>query len=322
MSNGIDPSTFERTSIDFPDGDDGRVYHDGPTIAESENIYPSVTTVTGRKKDPGKKKAIRYWKKNNNGKNGNPYHGHIWDYSGPRGTIVHWYCLTHLTDEQVGGEEETEALDWVSEHSRDYNYVYSILKNHNKFATLPDPHDYNMAFDMDDEDDPKTLREILWEDAHWALDAFANQMKPMGLAKNNFDESHYNTFSTYFDRGVRTSNVIDVEKYVVNTDVHYSGQFDLLYKDPSGNRVLCDLKTSSKINTPQYKMQAEAYARALDVYPDELMIMQLQPDKKETKISRSGEWSESRDDLWEDFCELCKEVQMLAQDAAEEEAAA
>lgn len=310
----INPNDLNRTELEFPDGDEGRIYHDSDTISESDIILPSVTTVTGYMDDPGKDKAIGYWKQKYDGEDGSPYWKHLWEYSGPRGTIVHWYLQTHLTDANVGGSEETEALNWVSDHTKEYPYVYSIMKKHNSLDTLPDPHEYAMAFDQDDREDPVTLEDILWKDAHWALSEFSNMMVDMGLAASNYADSHYSTLQSYFQHGVRRSKILGIENYVLDTDVGYSGQYDLAYTKPNGDRVLADLKTSSKIDTIQYRMQAEAYARAMEFYPDELAIIQLQPDKRETQISWSDNWKHSRDELWDKFKELADDVSDIAGD--------
>lgn len=303
-----DDITLKRKSITFPDGEEGRIYYN----PESDEYWPSVTTVTGYRDNPGKDNAIYYWKKKYDGKNGNPYWEHLFDYSGPRGTFIHWYIQTHLVDDDLAGNEEEDALDWVKTYDTAYPYVHSIAKNHRGTFTLPSSRDYHRQLENDSEPNPITLTELLAKDATWALTAFANHCDQLGLADTPFDESDCEELQSYFETEIRKENIIDTEIYVHNPDIGYAGQYDLLYKRPNGDTILADLKTSSQVSY-EYKMQLCAYAQSIDVDVDELEVIRLQPDKKDVEISRSYEWTESRTELFDEFCSLCKDVVDIAQ---------
>lgn len=99
-------------------------------------------------------------------------------------------------------------------------------------------------------------------------------------------------------------NVIDVEAYIYNPDRIYAGQFDLLYQDQESNEtVLADLKTGKAVYDSNL-LQSVAYENAVEIPIDRLEIIRMCPDTREWEVSSSHDWMESRDDCWEEFCEL------------------
>lgn len=104
-------------------------------------------------------------------------------------------------------------------------------------------------------------------------------------------------------RGINEESVLDVECFVANVAIGYAGQFDLLYVDRDSNLVLADIKTGKGIY-PKYMMQLVAYENALDVSVDRLEVIRIYPDNQEWQVSSDDTWSESRDELWNKFCEL------------------
>jgi len=104
------------------------------------------------------------------------------------------------------------------------------------------------------------------------------------------------------DNGIG-DGVMSVECFVTNTDVGYAGQFDLLYIDSNGDVCLGDIKTSSRVY-PKHKKQLVAYANAVNIDVDVCQVIRIHPDSESYEVSRSDEWFESRDELYEQFIEL------------------
>jgi len=102
--------------------------------------------------------------------------------------------------------------------------------------------------------------------------------------------------------GITPEQTLDVELFVMNTDVGYAGQFDLLYADGS-DVVLADIKTSKRVYD-KHLIQLAAYAKAVDIAVDRMEVVRMNPDGETWEVSRSDEWIEARADLYEEFCDL------------------
>jgi hypothetical protein len=96
-------------------------------------------------------------------------------------------------------------------------------------------------------------------------------------------------------RGITDENILNVETFVVNSDLEYAGQFDLFYLDKEGDVTLCDLKTSSGVYD-KHKLQTIAYNEAVDVDVDKLEVIRIHPDREEYEISQDSDWDKSRED--------------------------
>lgn len=94
--------------------------------------------------------------------------------------------------------------------------------------------------------------------------------------------------------------VIDVECYVVNTDIGYSGQFDLLYADTDGKTVLGDVKTGKYVYEKN-KIQSSAYAKAVPMPVDRAEILRMNPDMADWEVSSSNDWNRGLDELFSIF---------------------
>lgn len=308
--------------VEFPDGDDGRLYYDPTDPPPDGPLYPSVTTVLNRHDNPQKERALEGWRNKNDGENGNPYHEHLFWYSGPRGTIAHWYILSHLMGEgnPLAGEEEREALKRIEERNTDWEYVNSVAKNHHGVLSFPDRTKYENEIKSAEHQnrDPEyaTLTDILWTDVSWCLTNLCDLFPRMDLAPHTFDESPARTIERYISRDVYTENIINIEQFTYHPEHKYAGQFDLLYERQDGTVVLCDLKTTSGVYW-SHKRQLEAYAQTLNREIDELEIVRLQPDRRETQISRLSRWNDTRDELWADFASLHMDVREMVDEIRE-----
>lgn len=218
---------------------EGRVYTDGNDL-----IFPSVTTVLDQAEEP---EGIKYWKKKNNGKNGNPDWRDILQYKANRGTLIHYNLLNEFSDEDIHGKNEENSTEQLK-----------LEGNWKRYQ----------------------------EDLTFAQDAW-KEIKEV--------------------RGINEETVLDVECFVTNNAIGYAGQFDLLYIDKDSNIVLGDLKTGKGVY-PKYKKQLTAYENALNLDVDRIEVIRIYPDGNEWEVSHDGLWSESRDELWGQFCELRQEM--------------
>lgn len=107
--------------------------------------------------------------------------------------------------------------------------------------------------------------------------------------------------------GIHPENTLDVELFVLNREIGYAGQFDLLYVD-DGDVVLADIKTSKRVYD-KHLLQSTAYSYAVDIAVDRLEILLLNPDRQKWEVSRSDEWIEDREALFDEFCDLCQQVE-------------
>lgn len=102
--------------------------------------------------------------------------------------------------------------------------------------------------------------------------------------------------------------IIEIERFVVNRDLGYAGQFDLLYQDQEHNEtVLADFKTGKGVYDKNL-IQLTAYAHAIPITVDRLEIIRMNPDRQDWEISSSHDWLEDRDDLWAQFCDLHEQL--------------
>lgn len=106
--------------------------------------------------------------------------------------------------------------------------------------------------------------------------------------------------------GIQPDNTLDVELFVMNKDVGYAGQFDLLYAD-DGDVVLADIKTSKRVYD-KHLIQLTAYAYAIDIAVDRMEVIRINPDAETWVVSRSDEWIEDRADLYDEFCDLRQQL--------------
>lgn len=275
------------------------------------------------------KKGLEIWKGRNDGQGDNPYHQHLYWYSGRRGTMCHYQALCRLVDdkEELWGPEEREAMKEIL-HGPDEqtaaaweaagvpadtrSIAYSVLANQ---GVVDSREQFDILFpDMD-------LIDILKKDVDFFVDTFGEVCDVLG---------------------VDGESVVVVEKFLVNEDDGYGGQTDLVYVDPEGNTVVADLKTSSSLRQ-KHRLQAVAYSKAVELDEDipvedvdRVEVIRVQPDKQVWQVhshevpehmadegrytdkywfkDRWGKFEyESLEDMWETFCELVEKAHKEAQ---------
>jgi hypothetical protein len=252
---------------------------------DSGNRFMSVTTVLGflETDDSG----LQYWKARNQGDGDDKHWEHIYWYSAPRGTLAHYHCLNPLADREMWGEEETDALqqitngpqkpepcddhDTVTDDCDDCvdgtfddashdteDIVYSILHNQD-VITSRDTYEEILSH--------CTLAGVALRDCSWVTDTFENVARELGIVGNE----------------------VAVEQYLLDESGSFGGQCDLLYVDPGGNVVMSDLKTSSSLRE-KHILQSVAYGVAVeraDGLPDTVdrhEIIRIDPDSKEYEV--------------------------------------
>ena len=94
MSNELQRFTLE---------EGGRVYTDGDDM-----FLPSVSTVLDEQPEP---QGIKYWKRKNNGKNGNKHWKDILNYKANRGTMIHYRLLNEFVDGDMFGRNEKDSKE-------------------------------------------------------------------------------------------------------------------------------------------------------------------------------------------------------------------
>jgi len=101
----------------------------------------------------------------------------------------------------------------------------------------------------------------------------------------------------------------DVETFVVDTDIGYAGQFDLLYEDQqTGETVLADLKTSKDVYD-KHLIQLSAYEMAVPMNIDRLEVIRLNPERRDWRIFPDTEWPDDPSDLQSEFIRLRAELE-------------
>ncbi len=101
----------------------------------------------------------------------------------------------------------------------------------------------------------------------------------------------------------------DVETFVIETDIGYGGQFDLLYEDTdSGETVLADLKTSKGVYE-KHLMQLSAYRMAVPINVDRMEVIRLNPEREDWRVFPDTEWTQCPSDLAAEFINLRAELE-------------
>jgi hypothetical protein len=242
---------------------------------------PSVTTVEDLRVDPDKDEALEGWRTSYDGQDkwSCPHWADQQQYKANRGTLGHYAILNNLDDVERSDEEddaEYELKHWGEERPtvrcRGDEYEGHEIPE-DILAPMGDPshHDGEEAWD-------KCIRDINW-------------------AINQFED-------VAAEYGITDSSTIATEKYVLDEEIGYSGQFDLLYQAPDGATVLADLKLSSGIRIG-YKLQLAAYANALDRHVDRLQVIRLHPDSSTVEVEDSRDWDRSVTGLCHEYLGLC-----------------
>ena len=300
----------------YQDDDDRRHYvYDGVDVL-------SVTTILSELEESTK--GLDWWKRQNNGVGDNADWRHLFWYKTFRGTLCHYQALVTFdnafdSDDGMYGASEMEAMqelmmadagektypgdDGTSVTSTPDEVLYSVLKDH---GYVDDWYDYNKAYQ------DHSLMDVHRQDVQFFKDAFDEICQALGITEES---------------------VISVERFMLNEDIGYGGQCDLLYEDPDGNIVVADLKTSSGLRQ-KHRLQSVAYAKAVeqdeDIDVDEVdrvEVIRIHPDTETWEVhsheqatehhttqywykDKYGNFEyESNEEMWETFKELSERVQ-------------
>jgi hypothetical protein len=272
----VPPGELDRDTVEFADGTSGRVYfHD-----HLEQPVPSVTTVKSIRRDPDKDDAIDGWMDSYDGtdKWSCPHWADQKEYKANRGTLGHYAILSKLGDLERSQEEDDAeyALKHWDEERPTIKHRGGTYEGDPIPAEMLAPNEADHAYHDGEDAWERCMRDI-----NWVIREFNEVMQ---------------------DKGITEDDVLDVEKYVIDEEFGYAGQFDLLYED-DGDIVLSDLKLSSGIRIG-YRLQLAAYANALDEHVDRLEVIRLYPDKQEVEIEDSRDWDRSVRGLCYEFLGL------------------
>lgn len=295
------------------DSDGRRYYTDGKI-----KVY-SVTTILNELDDD--MTGLYYWKKKNDGVGDNAHWKHLFWYKTYRGTLCHYQALVLFKDSFVeegsmwgGGEqfalerimygpteEEVDDFREVGASTNMNDILYSVLKDHGIVDTRAE---YN---DMPN----SNLLDIATADQKWFVRTFKEIMEHIEID---------------------SSNILSVERFLLNADYGFGGQCDLMYEDKDGNVVVADLKTSSGLRH-KHILQSVAYSRAIEQahdidvdMVDRVEIIRIHPDTqtweihshdKATQYHTDEGWFTDRwgnyeygslEEMWETFVALARSV--------------
>lgn len=290
----------------------------------------SVTTVLNllEEDDTG----LKIWKRRNNGKGDNAHHEHLFKYKTYRGTLCHYQALVAFEEvfedgEDMWGPEEMKAMMYMMDNDTDFDFVYSILKDHGFVSSRAEFEDRYVAKHCSRCEQQvstlgkncpfcgcflkrrltKTLTELNRMDVDWFVEAFADICEKLGI---------------------NSESIIRVERFMLNDDYGYGGQCDLIYRDPDGKVVVADLKTSSGLRH-KHRLQAVAYAKAAEQDSeiefdtvDRVEVIRIHPDSQTWEVHANeapteyhtdegwfkDPWGnfeyDSLEEMWETFVEL------------------
>lgn len=279
--------TFSRDSVGIHPEDTGPRRDDDEEVRfyfdpEDPNFspLPSVTSILQVREDPEKDESIQGWRDHFDGSK--PWKRPWWKdsmaFKGARGTLVHFAILSQLGDpdgdtyhHQVGGS------------SRGYEEYWAEYKLKKWSKQAPSADNPDVPTPANNEYDGEHAWDVAMRDTSWAIRQFKNEWQA---------------------RGLDDTNVIDVERYVFDTEYGYAGQVDLLYEDANGDVVCADLKTSSAIRISA-KLQLAAYANAVAEDVDRLECWWLYPDDSEFAVESHEDWERTWRGLEHEFLGLC-----------------
>jgi len=268
----------------YLDEQDRRHYQtdDGET-----DVY-SVTTILG---EADKGDGLKWWKRHNDGLGDNPFWKHLLQYKQNLGTLAHYNNLAPLqhpdNPENAWTEDESSSREGVDDLAGDPNVLYSLF---NDRGWVKD----REAFEIYQDNEDKCLYDVF--------------IKDMNYIEDKFDE-------ILDEKGIEQRHVENVEtKFIVpEGDDHagYGGQVDLIYEDPeTGESVVADLKTSSKVRT-KHRRQAAAYSYAAENHPDlngegvaRAEIWRINPENKEKEVYQMSDW----ESYFKDFADESKKL--------------
>lgn len=294
---------LERGSAIFKGGEEGRIYvpkEEMPNPSK-EHQYPSTTTVKELLGSIEKDLRIDKWR------------GQQIDadeslqFYQARGEIAHEYTYKFICDQIDKLDEYEMDLDLPNEKLSNITYT-PVFKEHNQIYingqnvsidTVEDLIELGLidTTDVPDELDPETRYGYL-----------SGIIAGYKMGRRIVDD---------------IKEVVYIEQYIVNDEVGYAGQFDLLYVSNNDNLVLTDLKTSSQIHYG-YRTQISAYFNGIprqeieadvkekydiDVNGWFLQIVRHNPEQGVTEIETNKSWSKGPKYHYEQFKKAANEIQ-------------
>lgn len=202
----------------------------------------------------------------------------------------------------LGVRETPEALKRWKKNTEDYDEIMQYKQNR---GTLVHEHCLQEIVPIDPETGEQIL--TLWgedeqesEDELKEADNYERFQADLEWVKEAW--GYIKNLTGLGEDGDNT--VLDCETFVIDTDIGYAGQFDLLYHDEETDEtVLADLKTS-KYCYEKHQLQLASYAKAVPMTIDRMEIIRMHPDQQDWKIFPSYNWELSRDELETEFLGL------------------
>jgi len=203
-------------------------------------------------------------------------------------------------------EKERSLKFWRQKYdgTGDKEHHSDILKVKSHFGTLA--HYYTLS--------PLAKADLWGDSERTAKKELQNHGEYEGVDAWKWAQNRFGYVREKFHQELANENIIDiigVENFVVNTDVGYGGQYDLLYTRKGSNgkeTVLCDLKTGSGIRADD-ELQAVAYTYAINQDIDRIKIIRAHPtgSNKSFETRTDEEFESSRENLYEEFQSYVRE---------------
>jgi len=292
----------------------------------------SVSTVTDTRVDPSKEEGLDGWRNHFDGTAewSSPHWADQFHYKRFLGTLAH-FTITSSLDSSV--ERDPNDEDVAAKRLKHWwayaptNYVgrpSEDLMDKEALSDVEDRIDNDEIWVSSHVKEPLfTYYDVKREGGHY--DARAATLEAHSIDEDTLDKWIEGTSNTYDgeDVWVRAMSdvnhiksmwedareqlpiekVLDCEKYVIDQEWGYAGQFDFLYEDENGDTVLADFKTGSAIRL-DYKIQLAGYQNALDEEIDRLQVIRLHPSDDTAEIEDNTDWDRTIDGLTAEFCAL------------------
>lgn len=268
----------------YLDDEDRRHYR---TDDGSTDVY-SVTTILG---EADKSDGLKWWKRHNDGHGDNPYWKHLLEYKQNLGTLAHYANLARLqypgNPQRAWTDDESSSREAIDDLAEEPGVLYSLFKDRGWVSDTE-------GFEIYRENQDKGLHDLFIQDMDYIQNQFEQILK---------------------EKGITQAHVENVEtKFIVprgESHAGYGGQVDLIYEDPeTGESVVADLKTSSKVRT-KHRRQVAAYSYAASQHPDlngdsveRAEIWRINPENKEKEVYKMSDW----EGYFNDFAEESRKL--------------
>lgn len=293
---------IKRGQATFKDGEDGRVYIPEGQLPHpsAEYQYPSTTTVKELLGSLEKKHRINSWKS----KQIDPEES--LKFYQARGEIAHEYTYHYICRKLDDMEKYEMDLDIPAEQLQEITYT-PVFRDHHSVYLDGENINIDSIEDLVNLDliDEEYLPDDIDEEVEYGY--ISGVLSGIKMAQRLLAD---------------IKDIVHIEQYVVNDEVGYAGQFDLLYLSNNDNLVLTDLKTSGQIHYG-YRTQLSAYYNAIprdiitkeveeehDIEVDEwyLQVVRHNNEQNMSEVETNKSWAKGHEYHYKQFKEAAESI--------------